>query len=208
VGPQMGPHEQLHLLQDDKADNIVSANPQKVRCEPIIESEGPFALEGFHDAVQHAVVVDSLVHHPRLDYVKGRPEASGREPSSKRTDEVERHGVGNSRVLKHHLLVLVVAGDLSGVDRGVSHDVGYDANPKPSDPIHGHSLLITVPGSIVLDLRGVSAPALGLQTDLNDVSGVGNCDSDGPREHPSHDLNTQGWILAWLHISCNQIPYG
>lgn len=89
-----------------------------------------------------------------------------------------------SENLSGDLLVLIVRSDFSCVDDGVPHDVWQQTDPKASHTFIGNDLFVAVHRAGVRSLLFWKA-ALSLKTDFDDVSWVGNRDSDSASGHTS-----------------------
>jgi hypothetical protein len=105
------------------------------------------------------------------------------------------------------LFVRIIRGELSGVDDRVTHDVGDYTDPKSSDTISSKNLLVAVKRSIVTSI-GCGHRSLSLESDLYDISGVGNGDTNSTRSHTSSDFGQERGVLTFLKGTSEHISNG
>ena len=182
-----------NLLPDlfiyNKHYNVPRANPHEVGDEAIVESEDAIVSDSLHDTVYDALVGHVPTHHACLNHVKGRTKARGSEPSEEATSEVQKDVVGEMCVLQEHLLVLVVGCDLRSVNDGVPQDIRDDSEPQSLNSFVLDDLAVAIESAVVLDLGGVVAAPLGLQSHFHHVEGIRDTYANGPRDQCRYNLN-------------------
>lgn len=102
-------------------------------------------FEGLGNTVDDSGVL--ACHHACLGDVERRAKYASCEAGHGCAEDVEGHTVTEWRVLKKHLLVLVIGGDLGSVDHRISQDVGDDACPESGDASRSVDLAVAVDGA-------------------------------------------------------------
>jgi hypothetical protein len=109
--------------------------------------------------------------------------------------------------LHEEFFVLIVGSNLSCIDDGVAHNIGGNTNPEAKHAILGNDLLVAVGGALV-DMLSLGETALGLKTDLHDIGGVSDRDTNGTSGHTSHNLLEESGVNSRLKGSSNHITDG
>lgn len=120
---------------------------------------------------------------------------------------MERKSFSHAEVLSGKLLVRIVRGQLSGVNDGVTHDVGDDTDPETSNTISSDNLFVAIKASSVTSLSS-GKTSLSLESNLDNISGVGDGNTDSSGGHTSSDLSQERRVFSLLKRTSEHITDG
>lgn len=124
------------LLEGHKHGHVPRTESEEVGLKSFVEREWSFFHQnGGYDSDERRRLTWSLVHQASFDHVDGRTERDGVEAGTESANDVREEVVLHADLAESNLLKLIVGRELSGVDDGVSHDVGSPADPESGDAI-------------------------------------------------------------------------
>jgi len=115
-----------------------------------------------------------------------------------------RSVISHEARLGDKLFVMVIGRQLGSVDNTISDNVGAPASPKASHSFLLNDFSIAVHSAIVL-LHSLSA--LVLQSNLDHISGVGDCNANGSGYKCSAYLLVECWVSTFRKVAYNPVSY-
>lgn len=117
---------------------------------------------------------------------------------------MEGKSFSHAEVLSGKLLVRIVRSQFSGVNDGVTHDVGDDTDPETCNTISSDNLSVAIEASTVTSL-GSGKTSLSLESNLDNISGVGDGNTDSSGGHTSSDLSHERRVFSLLKRTSEHI---
>lgn len=142
--------------------------------------------------------------------VKWRAKNYSGEACAKCTCEVTWNVISHVASLNKHLFILVIACQFSCIDYRISDDISTPRSPKAADSFVSNNFFIAIEGSFIFDRICLLSKriSLVLQSNLDHISGVGDCNSNCTSNHRGDDFLIEQGVLSFFEWATYRISYG